>query len=85
MTSKKDYQNGMRIKLEGLHSLHDIEVMIHEAFDKLRDRGVYHANAGNLYINISDPNGSPVHLREYPSNTMVMNNPYRSIADDHGI
>lgn len=85
MPPKKSYSDAMRIKLEGLHTLHDFEVMIHEAFDKLRERGVHNATAGNIYINISDANGSPVRLREYPRNIIVMKGPYRSIAEDHGI
>ena len=29
---KRDYDGGMRIKLEGFHTLQKLEMMIHEAF-----------------------------------------------------
>lgn len=83
--SKKRYDAGMRIKFDGLHTLQDLELMIHEAFARFRDSGVHNASAANFYINLCDSNGSPVRLREYPRNVMVMKEPYRSIAQDHGI
>lgn len=82
---KKRYDAGMRIKFDGLHTLQDLEMMIHEAFAKFRDSGVHNASAANFYINLCDSNGSPVRLREFPRNVMVMKEPYRSIAQDHGI
>lgn len=82
---KKRYDAGMRIKFDGLHTLQDLEMMIHEAFAKSRDSGVHNASAASFYINLCDSNGSLVRLREFPRNVMVMKEPYRSIAQDHGI
>jgi hypothetical protein len=85
MAKKTARPDGIRIQLKGLHSLQDIEAMIHEVFDRLRDRGVRHANGGNLYINISDDKGFPVIVEEYARNHIIMEAPYRSIADERGI
>ena len=85
MVKKGAKPDGIRIQLKGLHSLQDIEAMIHEALDRLRDRGVTHANGGNLYLNIADDKGFPVLLKEYNRNHIVMDGPDRSIADDRVI
>lgn len=88
MPPKKSYSYGLRIQLKGLHSTADMRAMLNEAIDQIEAMAITHVSGTNLYLTPSDNNGSPVTPlgpgRRRISN-LILSEPYRSAADEHGL
>ena len=78
---------GMRIQLKGLRSTQDLRAMLHEAVDRLEELAITHARGINLYLTPADKEGNPVSPRQHrrPVADIVIDEPYRSAADEHGL
>lgn len=87
MAEKKQKPDGIRIQLKGLRSMQDLRAMLHEAVDKLEDLPITHARGINLYLTPADKEGNPVSPRQHrrPVADIIIEEPYRSIADEHGV
>ena len=86
MPPKKTYENGIR-QLKGHHTTADWRAMLNEMVDQVEAVGVTHIKGTNVYLNPADKNGSPVFPRQYGRRVVfpVIEGPYRSSADEHGI
>ena len=87
MAEKKKKPDGIRIQLKGLRSMQDLRAMLHEAVDKLEALPITHARGINLYLTPADKEGNPVAPRQHrrPVADIIIEEPYRSIADEHGV
>lgn len=64
----------------------DLRAMLHEAADRIEALGVTHARGINLYLTLCDHKGAPVtRIGREPIEDIVIEEPYRSAADEHGI
>lgn len=77
---------GLRIQLKGLHSTTELRAMLNEAVDNIEALNVQWVRGTNLYTTLCDKEAAPV----YPENEngkrislIVLENPYRSVADEH--
>lgn len=87
MTVKKEKSDSVRIKLKGLRTTQDIRIMVHDAMCQLEELGVTHLRGVNLYVTPADAEGSPVMPRQYRKKIteITVEEPYRSIADEHKV
>lgn len=88
MPPKKSYPRGMRIQLKGMHTTAEMRAMLNEAIDQIEALAVTHVSGTNLYLTPSDQHGNPVTplgpgRRRISS--LILTDPYRSAADEHGI
>lgn len=77
---------GLRIQLKGRNALGDLRNMLIEATQRLSDLGITHASGINLYITPVAKDGTPVTPVKdgYPVSLIVIE-PYRSAAEEHGL
>lgn len=87
MAEKKSKPEGMRIQLKGLRTTQEMRAMLHEAIDRLEAFGITHVRGTNLYLTPADKEGSPVMPRQYRRKvtSIIIEEPYRSAADEHGL
>lgn len=87
MTEKKSKPEGMRIQLKGLRTTQEMRAMLHDAINRLEDLGITHVRGTNLYVTPADKEGSPVMPRQHKRKvtSIIIEEPYRSAADEHGI
>ena len=87
MAEKKSKPDGMRIQLKGLRTTQEMRAMLHDALNRLEDLGITHVRGANLYVTPADKEGSPVMPRQYRRKitSIIIEEPYRSAADEHGI
>ncbi len=87
MTEKKSKPESMRIQLKGLRTTQEMRAMLHDAINRLEDLGITHLRGTNLYVTPADKHGSPVMPRQYRRKvtSIIIEEPYRSAADEHGI
>ena len=66
--------------------MQDLRAMLHLAVDELEALPITHARGINLYLTPADKEGIPVSPRQHrrPVKEIVIAEPYRSIADEHG-
>lgn len=85
--SEKKKPDGLRIQLKGLRSTQELRAMLHEAVDRLEALAITHARGINLYLTPADKEGNPVYPRQHRRRVadIVIEEPYRSAADEHGI
>lgn len=88
MPPKQTYPLGLRIQLKGLHTTTDMRAMLNEAIDRIEALAVTHVSGTNLYLTPSDNHGNPVTPlgpgRKKVS-SLILTEPYRSAADEHGL
>ncbi len=77
---------GLRIQLKGRNKLGDLRNMLIEAMQRLDDLGITHASGINLYITPVSKDGTPLTplANGQPVNLIVIE-PYRSAAEEHGL
>jgi hypothetical protein len=77
----------LRVKLEGLVTPQELRAMLNEAIDRLEALGATHLRACYLYGTPSDARGERVTLSEGGRvvSEIVIDPPYRSAADEHGL
>ena len=77
---------GLRVQLKGRNTLANLRNMLIEATQRLDDLGITHASGINLYITPVAKDGTPVTPVKdgYPVSVIVIE-PYRSAADEHGL
>lgn len=87
MVDKKPKNDGLRIQLKGLRSMHDLRAMLHLAVDELEALPITHARGINLYLTPADKEANPVYPRKNrrPVADITIEEPYRSAADEHGL
>lgn len=87
MAEKSTKPTGIRIQLKGLRTTQELRAMLHEAIDRLEALGITHLRGSNLYVTPADKEGNPVFPREHRRkiNSITIEEPYRSVADEHGI
>ena len=87
MVEKKTKNDGLRIQLKGLRSMQDVRAMLHQAVDELEALPITHARGINLYLTPADKEGNPVSPRRNRRRVadITIEEPYRSIADEHGL
>lgn len=76
-----------RVKLDGLVTPAELRVMLNEAVDRIEALGATHLRACYIYGTPSDARGQRVTLREGGRviSELVIEPPYRSAADEHGV
>lgn len=78
---------GIRIQLKGQRTIQELRAMLFEAIGQLEEHGVTHVRGCNLYVTPLDQNGTPLTrfpcLQGMPS--IVIEEPYRSVADEQGL
>mgnify|MGYP007037759415 CR=1 FL=1 len=79
--------DGIRIQLKGQRTIKELRAMLFEAIGQLEEHGVIHVRGCNLYVTPLDEKGTPLTrfpgLRGMPS--IVIEEPYRSAADEQGL
>lgn len=88
MATKTSRPRGMRIQLKGLHTTADMRAMLNEAIDQMEALAVTHVSGTNLYLTPADRHGNPVTplgpgRRKISS--LIIEEPYRSAAEEHGL
>ena len=83
----KGYDDSIRIRLEGSRDTGEILAMFREAIHKLRyDCGIKRFRAINIYVTPIDENGHVLtKFRNGKPSPLVIAEPYRSAAEDHGL
>jgi hypothetical protein len=88
-TTRKTYTDSFRIKLgESTHIFTTVEfrMMMMEAVDKMEAVGITHLDPGYLYIKPRDAKGNRItHVLGQQLEDILIPQPYRSAADEHGI
>ncbi len=79
---KKSKTQGIRIRLKGLRSTHELRQMLNEAVDELERLAVPYVRGCNLYVTPADEDGDPLIARK---SKFTINEPYSCAADDNGI
>lgn len=86
MPKKEDPPKGLRIQLKGLHSTAELRAMLNEAVNEIEALNVQWVRGTNLYTTLCNKEATPV----YPENEngkritlITLENPYRSLADEH--
>ena len=78
---------GMRIQLKGLRTTRELRAMLHEAVDQIEALGIKLVRGSNLYVTPTDEQGNQVtHIskgKKIPD--IVIAEPYRSAAEEHGL
>lgn len=76
-----------RVKLDGLVTPAELRVMLNQAVDRVEALGATHLRACYLYGTPVDARGQRVTLREEGRvvSEIIIEPPYRSAADEHGI
>lgn len=79
--------NSFRVKLDGLVTPAELRVMLNEAVDRIEALGATHLRACYLYGTPADARGQRMTLVERGKavSEVVIEPPYRSAADEHGI
>lgn len=77
---------GLRIQLKGRPALPDLRAMLIEATERLDELGITHASGINLYITPVTPDGTPLTpVANGQSVKLIVVEPYRSAAEEHGL
>lgn len=76
-----------RVKLDGLVTPAELRAMLNEAVDRIERLGATHLRACYLYGTPVDARGQRVTLRDDGRvvSEIVIEPPYRSAADEHGV
>lgn len=88
MALKKSFPRGLRIQLKGHHTTADMRAMLNEAIDQIEALAVTHVSGTNLYLTPSDQHGNPVTPMgpgRHKISSLILTEPYRSSADEHGL
>lgn len=79
----------LRFQLTGQHSLKDFRDMLLEAINQLETFGVTHCGGSDLYVLPTNKDGVAFTKLGFEKKRIdekiVIENPYRTIADEHGI
>ena len=82
----RENSKGLRIQLKGKNKLADLRNMLIEAVQRLDELGITHASGINLYISPVDKDGKPVTpLTNGRPVSLIVVEPYRSAAEEHGL
>lgn len=87
-SSKKSGKgDSFRVKLEGLITPAELRIMLNEAVDEIEALGATHLRHGYLYATPADSRGERVTLRDSGRivSEIIIDPPYRSAADEHGV
>lgn len=77
---------GLRVQLKGAPSLPELRGMVVEALQRLDDLGITHARGINLYLTPVTRDGTPVTpVANGHTVTLIVIEPYRSAAEEHGL
>ena len=78
---------GLRIQLRGSRSTEELRDMLRQAVDQMEEHGIKQASGVNLYITPLDENGARVTpvANGQAVNTIVIEAPYKSAADEYGL
>jgi len=79
---KKSKSEGIRIRLKGLRSTHELRQMLNEAVNELERLAVPYVRGCNLYVTPVDEDGDTLVPRKYK---FTIREPYNCAADEHGI
>lgn len=79
--------DSFRAKLDGLVTPAELRAMLNEAVDRIEALGATHLRGTYLYATPADARGERVVLSEHgrPVGQIVIEPPYRSAADEHGL
>jgi hypothetical protein len=87
--TKKSYRESFQIKLGrplSVFTIPQLREMMMLAADQLEAGGITHVKPCNLYINPVDARGEPiVRVLGEPLADVLIPEPYRSAADEHGL
>lgn len=77
----------IKIKLMGRRGGPELTAMMHEAVLRLAEVGVPCLDKITIYATMSEPDGKILvpHRDRKPITEIIIENPYRSIAEDHGV
>ncbi len=86
MPKKDAPPKGLRIQIKGLRTTKELRAMLHEAVDRLEAFAVTHVRGTNLYLTPADKDAHPVTPLQdgRKVETLTIENPYASAADEHG-
>ena len=86
--TKRTYTDSFKVKLGSstfVYTIFEMRQMAMAAFDGMEAVGITHAKACTMYVPPSDPKGQSVtHVMGRPLEEMLIPQPYRSAADEHG-
>jgi hypothetical protein len=84
---EKPLPKGMKVQLKGLRTTLELRAMLHEAVDQIEALGIKTVRGTNLYLTPADEQGNPLtHIakgKKIPD--IVIAEPYRSAAEEHGL
>jgi hypothetical protein len=87
--TKRTYTDSFKTKLGSstfIYTTVELRQMMMEAVDAMEADGITHVKACSLYVPPVDAKGHPVtHVRGRPLEERLVNHPYRSAADEHGV
>jgi hypothetical protein len=82
-------KDSIRVKIgQSAHfwTLAELRRMLHEAADRLEAAGVTHVRSCSLYVPPVNDKGQPVTvINSQPLQDLLVVEPYRSAADEHGL
>lgn len=87
MPPTKKKPDGIRVTYKGRITTRELRDQLLEAVKRLENNGVTHVYSTNLYVSPCDAQGNAVrpHLNGHPLKAIILDPPYRSAADEHGI
>lgn len=83
----KPLPKGMKIQLKGVLTIPEAIAGFHQAMEQLQGQGIKKMRATNVYLTPADENGNPAVriARGQTIQDIVIVEPYRSAAEEHGL
>lgn len=83
----KPLPKGMKIQLKGLLTIPEAVAGFHQAMEQLQAQGIKKMRGTNVYLTPTDENGNAVIRisRGQKIQDIVIVEPYRSAAEEHGL
>lgn len=88
MKESKPLPKGMKIQLKGVLTIPEAVAGFHQAMEQLQAQGIKKMRGTNVYLTPADENGNPIvriSRGQKILQDIVIVEPYRSAADEHGI